>query len=160
MHNLRVSKTSFFVALAFAALELGVAARLARAADTAPADAPQASKVLRVGGDYIVESIDKVGDRAFKVIFRADRPSGHYDTLALESDHVHVAVKVGQKIRLSAEILSEKGPAAEVAQVVIFFEGQQGRVPVWMLSSKASNLDLRATKYLEMHAPQTDFMVM
>lgn len=121
---------------------------------------PAEAKILRVGGDYTVEAIDKVEERSFKIVFKADKPSGHFDVLNLESDHVHVAVKVGQKVRLSAEILSEHGPVAEVAQVVIFFESHVGRVPVWMLSTKSPHRDLRASKYLEMHSPVTDFMVM
>lgn len=119
-----------------------------------------AEQILRVGGDYTVEAIDKVNDRTFKIIFKADKPSGKFDVLRLDSDHVHVAVKVGQKIRLSAEILGQKGAEAEVAQVVIFFEGNVGRVPVWMLSNKAPQSELRASKYLEMHVPANDFIVM
>lgn len=149
MHNLR----------AFIIFSLLLTAVSAQAADTQQQAVDQ-EKILRVGGDYVVASIDQEERGDFKVVFKADKPTGHYDTLVLESDHVHVAVKVGQKIRLSAEILSDKGAVAEVAQVVIFFEGQAGRVPVWMLSTKATNLDLRATKYLEMHAPANDFMVM
>lgn len=129
------------------------------------ADAPKAEKVpgldvLRVGGDYTVKTIEKVGERSFLVEFQSDQPNGRFDTLRLESDHVHVAVKVGQKIRLSAEIISEKGPVAEVAQVVVFLPARDSHVPVWLLSNKAPSHDLRAIKYLEMHDPLTDFTVM
>ena len=119
--------------------------------------------ILRVGGDYTVTAIEKVGEMAFRVEFTADTKSGKFDVLRLDSDHVHVAVKVGQKIRLSAEIMSEKGTSAEVAQVVVFLptsQGQQSHVPVWLLSNKAPPRDLRAAKYLEMHVPATDFVVM
>jgi hypothetical protein len=118
------------------------------------------SQILRVGGDYTVTAVDKQGEGAFHVEFRAVTPSGKFDLLTLESDHVHVAVKVGQKIRLSAEILTQKGAAAEVAQVVIFLPSAEGRVPVWLLSTKAEGRDLRASRYLEMHVPANDFMIM
>jgi hypothetical protein len=128
--------------------------------DTTP---PAATKIERVGGDYVVAAIDPKGDGdegLFIVRFESAQPTGRYDVLTLESDHIHVGVKVGQKVRLSAEILSERRPAAEVAQVVIFFKGPMGQVPVWLLSTKASSRDLRAVKYLEMHVPATDYVVM
>jgi len=119
--------------------------------------------ILRVGGDYTVTAIEKVGEMAFRVEFTSDTKTGKFDVLRLDSDHVHVAVKVGQKIRLSAEIMAEKGANADVAQVVVFLpssQGQQSHVPVWLLSNKAPPRDLRAAKYLEMHVPATDFVVM
>lgn len=115
---------------------------------------------LRVGGNYTVAKIDKVAEGAFVMEFTSDAPTGKFDTLTLESDHVHVAVKVGQKIRLSAEILSTKGASAEVAQMVIFLPHVEGPVPVWLLSNKAPNLDLRSTKYLQMHNPLNDYTIM
>src|SRR5438309_1256347 len=84
--------------------------------------APQAPDAIRVGGDYKVTSVDKIDDHTFRVQFQSVKPTGRYDQLRLDSDHVHVAVKVGQEIRLSAEILSEDkhGASAEVAQMVLF----------------------------------------
>lgn len=114
---------------------------------------------LRVGGDYKVTAIDK-RDGAFVVEFKSTVPSGKYDVLRLESDHVHVAVKVGQEIRLSAEILSEKGNAAEVSQMVIFLPSVQGHVPVWLLSNKAPASAHPSSKYLEMHNPLNDYVIM
>lgn len=115
---------------------------------------------LRVGGDYKVTSVEKVRDGAFVVEFNSTTPSGKYDVLRLESDHVHVAVKVGQQIRLSAEILSEKGNTAEVSQMVIFLPSAQGHVPVWLLSKKAPAQDHPAAKYIEMHNPLNDYVIM
>lgn len=117
-------------------------------------------EVARVGGDYTVSAIDRHEDGAFVVEFKSTTPSGRYDTLHLESDHVHVAVKVGLKLRLSAEILSEKGPVAEVAQMVVFFPNAQGPVPVWLLSNKAPGAELRGAKYIEMHNPLNDYTIM
>ncbi|MBM4251248.1 MAG: hypothetical protein FJ146_04715 [Deltaproteobacteria bacterium] len=123
-----------------------------------PAEAPNIA--TRVGGDYLVSAIDHVDNGEFRIQFAAVAPSGKFDTLTLHSNHVHVAVKIGQKLRLSAEILSTKGTAAEVAQMVIFVANPQGPVPVWLLSNRAGPRDLKATKYLEMHSPLTDYIVM
>ena len=122
--------------------------------------APAEAAPIRVGGNYTVTKIDKVTDGAFVMEFKSDAPSGKFDTLTLQSDHVHVAVKVGQKIRLSAEILASSGPNAEVSQMVIFLPHAEGPVPVWLLSNKAPSGDLRGTTYLKMHNPLNDYTIM
>ena len=118
------------------------------------------AKLLRVGGDYLVTAVEHSGEREFHVEFKAVTPSGKFDVLNLHSDHVHIAVKKGEKLRLSAEILNSKGAVAEVAQMVIFLPSNLGPTPVWLLSNRASNHELRAVKYLEMHSPQTDYVIM
>jgi hypothetical protein len=145
--------------LAAGSLQAAAAQTPAKPAAAAPV-AEKAPEIQRVGGDYKVASIDKVNDHAFQVLFTAVHPTGRFDNLRLESDHVHVAVKVGQTLRLSAEILTATGTAAEVSQVVLFLPGATGPMPVWMLSNKAPIGSLRAVKYLEMHDPLTDYMVM
>lgn len=121
---------------------------------------PSEPKVLRAGGDYVVSNIEQRADGSFLVEFRSQAPSGRFDVLKLSSDHVHVAVKTGQRIRLSAEVSAEHGAAADVSQVVVFLPNPTGAVPVWLLSNTAPPHDLRAVRYLEMHVPQTDFMVL
>jgi hypothetical protein len=120
----------------------------------------QSDFVQKVGGEYRVSKIDRNGSGVFLIEFKATQPSGRFDILKLESDHVHVSVKVGQVLRLSAEVLDEQGPVAEVGQMVLFIYGQSGRVPVWLLSRKAMGRDLKAVRYLEMHFPANDFVVM
>jgi hypothetical protein len=119
-----------------------------------------AGKMERVGGTYLVTAINKIADNAFQIEFKSTVPSGHFDILRLESDHVHMAVKIGQRIRLSAEILAVDGAVAEVSQVLLFLNTQQGRVPVWLLSNKAKEGSLRAAEYLEMHVPATDYIIL
>ena len=114
----------------------------------------------KVGGDYKVARVERDASGVFHIEFRASHPTGRFDLLRLESDHLHVGVKLGQTIRLSAEILGESGSVAEVSQVVMFLPGRSGRVPVWLLSRKAMGRDLRAVRYLEMHVPANDFVVM
>lgn len=117
-------------------------------------------KFVRVGGNYIVSSVQQKNDNSFLVTFKAEVTSGKFDELRLESDHVHVAVKVGRTLRLSAEVLAAKGPAAEVSQVVLFFPNADSHVPVWLMSNKFPARDLKASRYLEMHAPINDFMIL
>ena len=131
----------------------------AMAAENKPEEKPYLG-IKRVGGQYVVSDIDKVREGLFRIEFTSETPTGRFDTLILESDHVHVAVKEGQSIRLSAEILGEKGKTAEVAQMVVFLPHRQGPVPVWLLSTKADNRELRSSTYLEMHVPLNDYIIM
>ena len=116
-------------------------------------------KILKVGGNFEVSSIDLVDSGTFRVEFTAQKATGRLDTLVLETDHVHFSIKEGQVIRLSAEVLSENNDTAEIAQVLLFLPSAQGPTPVWMLSKKGSQYDLRAAKYLDMHAPVNDYVV-
>lgn len=114
----------------------------------------------RVGGSYVVESIDPLANGGFVVMFKSEPQTGKFDVLRLESDHVHVAIKVGDKIRLSAEIKSFDDNVAEVSQVLLFLPAMEGHVPVWLLSRGTDNSELRGAPYLKMHAPQSDFIVL
>ncbi len=122
--------------------------------------AEPAPKISRVGGDYLVTAIEHLDKEEFRIQFSAVTPTGKFDQLTLHSNHVHVAVKQGQKLRLSAEILADSGATAEVAQMVIFVVNPQGPIPVWLLSNRAGPRELNATKYLEMHSPLTDYIIM
>lgn len=123
-----------------------------------PKDAVE--QFIRVGGNYTVKSVEQKSGNVFLVKFTAENQSGTFDELELESDHVHVAVKVGRTLRLSAEVLKTTGPKAEISQVVLFFPNTEGHVPVWLISNKFPNRDLKASKYLEMHAPSNDYMIL
>ena len=118
-----------------------------------------AHNVERVGGTYLVSSIDRV-DGGFQVKFKAVVASGRFDEIILESPHIHVGVKVGQQLRISAEVIGGDMQVAEATQVLVFLPNQRGETPVWMLSSKQTSVDLRGAKYLEMHAPETDFTIL
>jgi hypothetical protein len=116
-------------------------------------------KAIRVGGEYIVESINSPEPNSFKISFRAMNPSGKYDLLVLQTDHLNYLIEKGMKIRLSAEIISEKNSSAEVSQIVLYLKRPEGDTPVWMLSNRYRSDKLNATGYIKMHAPQTDYVV-
>ena len=118
------------------------------------------SKILRIGGDYKVERIQKRDDGLFEISFSAEKISGKYDHLRLISEHVHIGVKEGATLRISAEVSGDRAGVAEVDQVLIFVPSSQGsKMPVWLLSHKGRGLELKGAKYLEMHNPLSDFSV-
>ena len=118
------------------------------------------AEVMRVGGTYKVTDINELDKGAYEIIFTSTQKSGRFDVLRLESDHIHVAVQRGSVVRLSAEVMNDQGIKADVAQMVLFLPNPKGPTPVWMLSNKAPNRDLRAVKYLDMHVPLNDYRVM
>lgn len=115
--------------------------------------------VKRVGGIYKVSLIKKLAQDDYKIEFSSVSKTGRYDKLFLESDHVHVGIDEGVELRLSAEVIEDKGDVAEVGQVLLFFPSGDTYVPVWLLSKKFSNLQLRGSKYLEMHVPTSDYLI-
>lgn len=117
-------------------------------------------ELVRVGGDYIVNDITKTESGTFRIEFKGAQPGGKYGTIILDSDHVHVAVIKGQKLRISAEIARVNGDVAEATQVLVFIPNIRGPMPVWLLSSRSKNLDLRGSKYLDMHAPLSDYNIL
>jgi hypothetical protein len=124
-----------------------------------PAD-EGAHKPLRVGGDYQVSEIDRIRDDEFKIVFKAVTQTGKYDTLVLVSDHVNMKVEKGQVLRLSAEVGKEDGATAEVTQVLLFLPNGNTHVPMWMLSKHFPGRELRGSRYIEMHSPTSDYIVL
>lgn len=122
-------------------------------------DHKQAGKVLRVGGRYKIVQVERHDRGGFKIVFRSIEPTGRFDELILDTVHVHMAVATGQTVRLSAEISKDRGMRAEVSQVVLFLPSAQGPTPVWLLSRTSQPRDLTATRYIDMHVPQSDYLV-
>ncbi|NBQ52051.1 MAG: hypothetical protein EBU49_00505 [Proteobacteria bacterium] len=124
-----------------------------------------AGKMERIGGDYRLQGISRKcparpDGSCFRVIFEAVHKTGRFDELVLESNHVNVSVKKGDVVRLSAEIAVDRGKKAEVSQVVLFDDSGKSRPPTWILSSKHRAGSGPASRYIDMHVPQTDFLVL
>ncbi len=119
-------------------------------------EADSVGKTERVGGTYIVESVQTAKTGGFRVEFRSELETGKFDRIRLESPNVHVSVKEGQKFRISAEIVDvDAAGVAQASQVLVFLPSVRGPIPVWMLSNKGGSLE--AARYLEMNVPLTDY---
>ena len=124
-------------------------------------EAREGAQLLRVGGQYRIQKIEKLGDEDFRITFQSEAPSGRADTLVLRSDHIHVAVQEGLSLRLTAEVVKDQGPILEVTQVLLFLNHRDyGTTPVWLLSKQHVTRDFRGARWLEMHAPQADFLIL
>ena len=79
------------------------------------------AKVVKVAGNYKVNSIKTVAEGHVLVDFVAAEPTGKFDRLRLASDHVHVGVKVNDELRIAAEVIDDQpGGISSIRQVLIF----------------------------------------
>ena len=118
------------------------------------------SQVKRVGGDYIVSSIESLDSDKVRITFRSAQSTGSYDQLVLVSDHVHMGIQESDRLRISAEVVEAKpNGISVVSQVLVFLPSRQGPTPVWMLSKTHPPSNLSGAKLLEMHAPSADYQV-
>ena len=117
-------------------------------------------KTTKIGGKFRISAIKKVNG-LFITEFSALTKTGKYDILVLESDHIHMGIKEGQELRLSAEILKTEGKKTLVNQMVIFLPAPEGDTPIWLMSKNQPGFgELKAEKYLNLHAPQSDYLIL
>lgn len=119
------------------------------------------SEPLRVAGEYKVSQIKKQPDGAFQVSFVSKHTTGRFDRLRLVTDHLHLRLKEGLSLKISAEIVKGSGAAGEISQVLVFLpSSKHSHVPIWMISKAFSGRPLKGARYLEMHAPTSDYLVL
>ena len=118
------------------------------------------TKLVRVGGEFKVKSIQKTQDHSFVVTFASTDSQAKVQEIKLESTYLHVSVEEGKVLRLSAEVASQQGRVVEAKQILLFLPTANSYLPVWLLSRSAPALsDLKGAKYIDMHAPQSDFLL-
>ena len=117
------------------------------------------STLVRVGGEFRVKSIKKI-DGGFVISFTSTDRKAQVQEVRLESAYLHVSVEAGKVLRLSAEVATQNGRVVEAKQVLLFLPTAGAYLPVWLLSRSAPSLSgLQGARYLDMHAPQSDFLL-
>lgn len=119
------------------------------------------ANAVRVSGEFVVKSITADKQGFFTVIFTNTSKSAKIGTLRLETRHLHVAIEQGKRLRLSAEIGKWRGNVVEARQILVFVPTASSHTPIWLLSRhNTGDKKLQGAKYLDMHAPQSDFLVL
>ena len=118
----------------------------------------------RVGGQYVVADIstEENEPNVYKIKFNSETSTGKYDSILLETYNLHLHLEKGSSYRISAEILKSIDPEekiVEASQVLIFIPKKEGAYPVWILSKNSEQTELSGAKYIEMHAPQSDYVI-
>ena len=118
------------------------------------------AELVRVGGEFKVKSIEKTEDRGFLITFTSTDRKAQVQEITLDSAYLHVSVEEGKVLRLSAEVASQQGSTVAARQILLFLPTPGSYLPVWLLSRSAPALsDLKGAKYIDMHAPQSDFLM-
>ena len=116
---------------------------------------------IRVSGEFIVKSITTDKQGFFTVIFANTAKNAKINTLRLETRQLHVAIEQGKRLRLSAEVGKWRGNTVEARQILVFVPTASSHTPIWLLSRHGSDdQKLQGARYLDMHAPQSDFLVL
>ena len=119
------------------------------------------SEVLKIGGTYKIKSIDQHDKGYFIINFESVPQTGKFDLLQLKTYNVHFALKKSDIVKISCELESNvnKNNIYEIAQVVIFLNSSQGRTPIWLTSINKPIANFDEANYLEIHAPQSDYLI-
>ncbi len=156
-------KNVFYSALLYAALSSQVYAKDSSANDTQTRvlNSQTASEgAERVTGLYKVRKIEKNPGNDYVLHFEAENKDGVHDLLVLKSDGLNVKIEEGQVLKLSAEVLKDSKKEQEITQVLVFLPSSEyGLSPVWLLSKAHEIREMRGARYLEMHAPASDYQV-
>ena len=114
----------------------------------------------KVSGIFELVEIKKNVARDYTLTFRPVSHLKKIKILVLNTDHVHSKIRQGDKIKLSAEVSQLKNGVASVAQMVLFYDSLQGKTPIWMMSKiEKANKGFNASKLLDVHSPQSDYIV-
>lgn len=116
--------------------------------------------VERVSGLYKLTQIEKRPGNEHILHFEAEAKDGVHDLLVLKSDGLNVKIEEGQVLKLSAEVLKSSQKEHEITQVLVFMPSSDyGLSPVWLLSKSHETREMKGARYLEMHAPGSDYQV-
>jgi hypothetical protein len=114
----------------------------------------------RVSGLYKVSRIETKPGNEVILHFESESKDGVHDLLVLKSDGLNVKIEEGQVLKLSAEVLNTSAKEHEITQVLVFLPSNDyGLSPIWLLSKAHETREIRGARYLEMHAPGSDFQV-
>lgn len=127
-----------------------------KSSEKSPAD----NGAERVSGLYKLTQIEKNRGNEFILHFEAETKDGVHDLLVLKSEGLNVKIEEGQVLKLSAEVLTSPQKEHEITQVLVFLPSNEyGLSPVWLLSKTHETREIRGARYLEMHAPGSDYQV-
>lgn len=115
---------------------------------------------VRIMGTYAINSVEKLAPKYFRIEFKSLHKTGQFDTLKLDADHVHLSLSEGSIMELRGEIIGLSDGVAELSQALVSIRLADRAVPVWLLSRHYLGRELRSARFLEMHAPTSDYLVL
>ena len=115
---------------------------------------------VKVSGRFLVTAIENNDDGTSNISFRSTLATGRFDILVIRRTHRHFKIEKGANYKISAEIVKEEGETGEASQLLVFLVANDSTAPVWLLSEKYAQKDLRGASYIEMHSPTSDYILL
>lgn len=111
-----------------------------------------------VEGQFKVKTIERRYGYHRLVFENVDR-TATTKRLTLDTNYVHVGVEKGRVLRLSADVSAAGNASREIKQVLLYLPQDGSHTPVWMLSRSHPQMKFTGARLLDMHAPQSDYLL-
>lgn len=121
---------------------------------------PAARQIIK--GKFKLAKILLEQDSKRQLWFEGRTAHGKALSLVLVSRYTHPDLRQGRSYQLAAEVGAKRPDYLLLNKALVFFPGSSGggtTIPVWIMADHA-NLSLDVEKYLKMHAPTSDYLVM
>lgn len=130
---------------------------------------PAARQIIK--GKFKLAKILLEQDSKRQLWFEGRTAHGKALSLVLVSRYTHPDLRQGRSYQLAAEVGAKRPDYLLLNKALVFFPGSNGTsgsggssgggttIPVWIMADHA-NLSLDVEKYLKMHAPTSDYLVM
>lgn len=112
-----------------------------------------------IKGKFTLDKILLEQDSKRQLWFKGRTARGKPLSLVLVSRYTHPKLRQGQSFQLAAEVGAMRKDYYLLNKALVYFSGGGTTIPVWILSDHAS-LSLDVEKYLKMHAPSSDYIVL
>ncbi len=120
----------------------------------------ESDSTSRITGEFKIDKITKISPDSYRIVFTNLDKSEPHETLFLDSNQIHMGLSEGQTLRLSAEVFQRNPKTWEITQVLVFLKTTNSHIPVWLISQTHGPKELRGARYIEMHAPTSDFLIL
>ena len=109
-----------------------------------------------VVGKFKVKAIEQ-RDGYHRLVFENVDLAAKTKRLTLDTNYVHIGVERGQVLKLSADVMAVG--SSEITQVLLYLPKDGSHSPVWMLSRLHPRMKFTGARLLDMHAPQSDYLL-
>ncbi|NRA64350.1 MAG: hypothetical protein HRU19_07690 [Pseudobacteriovorax sp.] len=118
------------------------------------------AKSNEVQGTYRFEVQERANDNSVVVKLRVEGSSKSPENLLFISQHIHPSVATGVVKKIYGTLTGQSSSEGlHLSQLMIWVQTQEGRSPVWMVSSEYPPKRISGSKYLKMHSPGSDYRI-
>lgn len=140
---------------------VGTAVASSQPAKTKTRPKATATKPARqiIKGKFTLDKILTEDGGKRQLWFSGRTAHGQPQSLVLVSRTQHPELRSGQSYQLAAEVGATTDDYYVLNKALVYFNAHGTTIPVWIMAEHAS-LTLDLEKYLKMHAPSSDYLVL